>query len=368
MHIDNKILKADENAAYSLRSLYRRFGYSQYKMSKFEEYALYIRNKDFLVSDGIISFTDTNGRLLALKPDVTLSIINNSKDISGHVQKLYYDENVYRISKSSHSYKEIKQTGLECIGDVGVFELCEVIMLAVRSLETISSDYIFEISHVGVLEAVFEELSLDVNVEKKIINEICQKSADGLISVCSDYGINDEIKNKLLVFVKNYHSFDEAVNSLKSICSGKKALEQLNEFCKILDFISEYDMSEKVRIDFSLTNDMNYYSGVAFKGYIKNIPVSVLSGGQYDKLMHNMGRNSSAVGFAVYLDALERFNFENKEFDVDIVLLHGGNITQALKAAETMSQGGKSVRVCSAPPKDITYRQLLTVAQEENND
>ena len=94
MQIDNKILKADENAAYSLRSLYRRFGYNQYKMSKFEEYALYIRNKDFLVSDGIISFTDTNGRLLALKPDVTLSIINNSKDDEGQVQKLYYDENV----------------------------------------------------------------------------------------------------------------------------------------------------------------------------------------------------------------------------------------------------------------------------------
>lgn len=368
MQIDNKILKADENAAYSLRSLYRRFGYSQYKMSKFEEYALYIRNKDFLVSDGIISFTDTNGRLLALKPDVTLSIINNSKDISGHIQKLYYDENVYRISKSSHTYKEIKQTGLECIGDVGLFELCEVTMLAIRSLETISSDYILEISHAGVLEALFEELSLDVDVEKKIIGEICQKSADGLLAICNEYGIEEETKDKLSVFVKNYHSFDEAVNSLKAICNSEKTAQQLNEFCKILDFITEYGMSEKIRVDFSLTNDMNYYSGIAFKGYIKDIPVSVLSGGQYDKLMRNMGRFSSAVGFAVYLDALERFNFENKEFDVDIVLLHGGNVTQAIKTAETMSKDGKSVRICAEPPKDITYRQLLTVAQEENND
>ena len=106
MNIESKILKPDEKSACVLRSLYSNLGYCQYKMSKFEEYALYIRNKDFLVSDGIISFTDTNGRLLALKPDVTLSIINNSKDIPGQVQKLYYDENVYRISKSSRSYKE----------------------------------------------------------------------------------------------------------------------------------------------------------------------------------------------------------------------------------------------------------------------
>lgn len=368
MQIDNKILKADENAAYSLRSLYRRFGYSQYKMSKFEEYALYIRNKDFLVSDGIISFTDTNGRLLALKPDVTLSIINNSKDIPGHIQKLYYDENVYRISKSSHSYKEIKQTGLECIGDVGLFELCEVTMLAIRSLETISSDYILEISHAGVLEALFDEFALDVNIEKMIINEICQKSVDGLNAVCSEQGIEDIIKNKLLVFVKNYHSFDEAISSLKAVCDSENTRKQLKEFCKILDFITELGISEKVRVDFSLTNDMNYYSGIAFKGYIKDIPVSVLSGGQYDKLMKNMGRLSSAVGFAVYLDALERFNFEKKEFDVDIVLLHGGNIAQALKKAEELSKDGKSVRLCAEAPKDITYRQLLTVTQEENND
>ncbi len=368
MQIDNKILKADENAAYSLRSLYRRFGYSQYKMSKFEEYALYIRNKDFLVSDGIISFTDTNGRLLALKPDVTLSIINNSRDVSGQVQKLYYDENVYRISKNSHTYKEIKQTGLECIGDVALFELCEVVMLAIRSLETISDDYILEISHVGVMESVFSDLALDADVEKKLIDEICQKSIDGLYAKCDEYSIDDAIKNKLSVFINNFASFEEAICSLKSVCVGHNSSKQLEEFCKILDFISEYGLSQKVRVDFSLTNDMTYYSGIAFKGYIKDIPVSVLSGGQYDKLMQSMGRTSSAVGFAVYLDALERFNLEQKQYDVDVILLHDGDVSKALKKAETISKDGKSVRICSKVPSGLTYGQLLSVAQEENND
>ncbi len=368
MQIDKKILKADENAAYSLRSLYRGFGYNQYKMSKFEEYALYIRNKDFLVSDGIISFTDTNGRLLALKPDVTLSIINNSKDVSGQIQKLYYDENVYRISKNSHTYKEIKQTGLECIGDVGLFELCEVVMLAMRSLETISADYILEISHVGVMESVFSELSFDKTVEKKIINEICNKSVDGLYAVCDEHKIDDSIKQKLCVFINNYCSVDEAIEALKTICVGKNSSLQLEEFCEILGFIADYGLSNKVRVDFSLTNDMTYYSGIAFKGYIKDIPVSVLSGGQYDKLMKNMGRLSSAVGFAVYLDALERFNFEHKQFDVDVVLLHGGNIAKALKMAERISKEGKSVRICATVPDGLTYGQLLTVEQEEKND
>ena len=72
-----QFLKDDEKAILSFRSLYQKYGYLPYKMSKFEEYDLYVKNKDFLVSDSVITFNDTNGKLLALKPDVTLSIIKN---------------------------------------------------------------------------------------------------------------------------------------------------------------------------------------------------------------------------------------------------------------------------------------------------
>ena len=79
MSFDESILKSDERAVYELRSLYREYGYTQYKMSKFEEYDLYSENKDFLVSDGVITFNDTNGKLLALKPDVTLSTLKTKR-------------------------------------------------------------------------------------------------------------------------------------------------------------------------------------------------------------------------------------------------------------------------------------------------
>ena len=71
MTMDAGVLRSDEAAVFSLRSLYREYGYSRFKMSKFEEYDLYVKNKDFLVSEGVITFMDNDGRLLALKPDVT---------------------------------------------------------------------------------------------------------------------------------------------------------------------------------------------------------------------------------------------------------------------------------------------------------
>ena len=133
MDFDTAILKNEERITFALRSLYARFGYVQYKMSKFEEYELYMNNKDFLISSDIISFTDTNGRLMALKPDVTLSIVRASRPGPGLVQKVYYDENVYRISKSSRSFREIRQVGLECIGDVDDYCIGEVLTLACGS-------------------------------------------------------------------------------------------------------------------------------------------------------------------------------------------------------------------------------------------
>ena len=111
MSFSGSLLKYDEKTVFSLRELYGKYGYSQYKMSKFEEYDLYVRNKDFLISDHVITFTDTNGKLMALKPDVTLSIIKNSKDLPETVQKVYYDENVYRVSKGTQSFKEDADRG-----------------------------------------------------------------------------------------------------------------------------------------------------------------------------------------------------------------------------------------------------------------
>ena len=134
MNNNDLFLSFNEKVVYSLRSLYSSYGYSQYKMSKFEEYDLYAANKDFLISDSVITFTDTNGKLMALKPDVTLSIIKNIKDEPEALNKVFYNENVYRISGGSHTYKEIMQAGLECIGDIDLYDIYETVSLSAESL------------------------------------------------------------------------------------------------------------------------------------------------------------------------------------------------------------------------------------------
>ena len=361
--LNENILRNDEKAVYSLRSLYRRFGYSRFKMSKFEEYDLYVRNKDFLISDGIITFTDTNGRLLALKPDVTLSIIKNAKDKKGTVEKLYYNENVYRISSDSHSFKEINQTGLECIGDVGIYDICEVLYLACLSLDCIDSNYIIDTAHAGLVSALIKQCNLTEDIKDKVLECIQNKSADEIASLFQEGKITQSAYDIISKLMSSYKNSVEVENAFRGI--SEKSDLALNEFTEIIRSAEELSLMDKLRIDFSIVNDTSYYSGLVFKGYIFGIPTSVLSGGQYDKLMKKMGKSSGAVGFAVYLDALERHGREISQYDYDVVVLRdeSASAAQIIKAVESLSEKDLSVIVLSEPDSSIRYKTLMKLSE-----
>ena len=106
-------LQPKERASFALRALYEAAGCRKYHMGRFEEYGLYQENRSFLSSEQVITFTDLDGRLLALKPDVTLSIAKTAQPAPGETLRYYYHENVYRPSAESHTFKEISQMGLE---------------------------------------------------------------------------------------------------------------------------------------------------------------------------------------------------------------------------------------------------------------
>ena len=354
------ILKYEEKAIFALRALYRQYGYKSFKMSKFEEYDLYVRNKDFLISDSVITFNDTNGRLLALKPDVTLSIIKNGVDAPGCLQKVYYNENVYRVSGSTHSYKEIMQTGLECIGDVSPSDVFEVVYLAAKSLATVSENFVLDISHMGILSAILDEASHDEVFQKKLIGLISEKNRHGIAALCMEFGIADRATEKLLLLSDAYGTPSKVIPMLRSIATEGKAKTALASLTDLLSLLSETELSDHIRVDFSVVNDMNYYNGILFKGFLSGICEGVLSGGEYGLLMRRMGRKSNAIGFALYLDLLADLDTEKNEYDMDVLILYDEDtpVSALVKKKNEMINSGRSVIALKAVPKGLRYKEL----------
>jgi ATP phosphoribosyltransferase regulatory subunit len=118
---------------------------------------------------------------------------------------------------------------------------------------------------------------------------------------------------------------------------------------------------QKVRIDFSVIDDMRYYNGIVFKGFVKGIPTSVLSGGKYDGLMSRMGKSGGAIGFAVYIDLIDSLEDDDPEYDTDVFVLYKAE--SSLKAiAETVEscvKDGKKVQSGKTVPVGLRYKELI---------
>ena len=343
----NPIWKREERFSIALQSLYRRYGYIPYKMSRFEEYDLYVRNKDFLVSDQIITFSDRSGRLLALKPDVTLSIVKNAPEQPGVVQKVYYNENVYR------DYREILQTGLECVGDLGDYEIAEVVLLAAKSLQLMEGAWVLDISHMGLLAAVLDDSGLSREQQNLAMEYLHRKNIHQLKALCGDRPVWEQLSA-----IAACRGGREALGQLETVLTTDAQKQELQQLKRLWQVLEASGCGDSVRLDFSVGNNMRYYSGVVFRGYLEGVPASVLSGGQYDKLPRKMGRNAKAIGFAVYLDLLA--NREEDTFAVDTLILHDGTADPLVLMAEAEAAAGKgTVLVTRELPTTRTWKQLL---------
>lgn len=362
MNITESLLPNNEKVLLTLRSIYQSYGYLKFKMKKFEEYDLYVKSKDFLISDNIITFTDTNGKLMALKPDVTLSIIKNLKEDSKSLQKFYYSENVYRVSKDTHTYKELMQTGIECIGDIDLYSICEVLLIAYKSLSAINDNFVLSISHIGIILSVLENFNFTAEQEKTVFKYIGEKNLHGIENLCQQTGANENDYATLINLISSYGTIDSVVEKLKSISINSKMDDLISELENICNILKLNDL-DNIQIDFSIINGMNYYNGLVFQGFIAGIPSAILSGGRYDKLLQKMNKYSKAIGFAFYINLLEYLKSPEATYDVDILLLYDNTTDLKIltEKVQELTFNGYTVQVQKLVPETLRYKKLLKI-------
>ena len=356
-------LKQEEKILSELTALYESRGYKKYKPSCFEEYSLYLNNLDFLISKNVITFSGASGRLLALRPDVTLSIINHIKVKENETQKLFYTEKVYRQSAGISEFREISQTGVEVIGDVdGVCE-AEIIMLIADTLATISPDFLLDISHMGFVEGLIA--SFNVSDEERMIayallreknlhdfeeyakrNKLSQQQIDAFTTAVK---ISGDAKNVLL--------------AVKKVAFNKKMSDAAEHLEKLIDTLTLLGYGDRLNVNFSIANNADYYNGIIFNGYLDGVPHSVLSGGRYDKLLTKMGKNAQAIGFALYLGELERYFKPDGNF-IDYLIIYD-DITQAraLELSIKKLSEGKTVRLARGAIDGLKFGTLINLTE-----
>ena len=299
-------LQPKERASFALRALYEAAGCRKYHMGRFEEYGLYQENRSFLSSEQVITFTDLDGRLLALKPDVTLSIAKTAQPAPGETLRYYYHENVYRPSAESHTFKEISQMGLEMLGAVGEAQVQQAVCLAARSLDALGAEWVLEVSHMAYLFGLFDALGVPDAARAKLLEKLREKNAHELRAAAGAAGLADAAADILCSVLSLCGSYADTLAKAAALCRNdamRAAVAELEALAVPLE-----KAGGVIRLDMTLAGEMEYYNGLVFQGYLKALPRPLLKGGRYDLLMQKFTPGAGAIGFAVYLDELDRLS------------------------------------------------------------
>ena len=306
MELDLNILRPEERVSLQLRLLYEQAGFRQYHMGHFEEYGLYQENRRFLSSEQVLTFTDLDGRLLALKPDVTLSIAKNAQVEPDGCGRFYYLENVYRPSKESHTFREISQMGLECIGAVDNAVTAQAVSLAIRTLAMTGRDAVLTLSHMGFVTGLFDAVGAPESARPRLLACIRDKNLHELQKCAVEAALSEDGAAALCRLGEFSGSWEAVLNAAEPLAANDAmtaALAELRTLCEALG-----EEAAHVKLDLSLAGDMEYYNGLMMHGYLAGLPRAVLKGGRYDRLAAQFRPGARAVGYALYLDELARLD------------------------------------------------------------
>ena len=338
----------DEIVMLGLRRLFELRGFTRVHVNRFEEYDLYIENRNFLDSDNIITFMDMDGKLKSMKPDVTLSVVKNiPKKREQDAEKLYYVDEICRVLKDSHEYKMLGQVGVELISPPDSFTNIETVELALESLAVIGGNYVLDVSHLGFVAGLLQSLGVNHLTQKEILTALHAKSVHKIEGILDAYNITGQRRLNILKLAELSGRIANVLPEAEKLICNEAMQGAYDELSHLAQVLSECDMAEKVHLDFSVINDLDYYNGLIFHGYVEGLPDVVLTGGRYDNLMKKMGKGRGAIGFAVSLSELNTYFKMAADYDFDVMITYSENCQYSalIAKAKEYTKQGKSVRL-----------------------
>jgi len=306
----------------NIRKMYDSYGYKKISLPSFEEYDLYNENKDF-IDRNVLTVMSPNGKLLALRPDITLSVAKKvSKDQSLKYSKIYYQENTYNLTKYV-GYEEDEQLGIELIGKESTFLDFEIINLAVESLDIINKKSMIVLSHAGFISSVFENFDLEYEIKEEILDCINRKNSHDIQKILkSNEHISENVKKliyKIPELSGNLENIEKELLKYEINGNTKKILSELKQLNSLL---MKFYKKSKIIFDFSVVKNLNYYNGIILQGYIEGFPNVILTGGRYDKLFEKFGVDTGAVGFAILTDGLKGYYKDTDKKDFEVLIAY----------------------------------------------
>lgn len=330
--INFKEYEKKEYVQSKLKEIFKSFGYRQALTPTFEYYDLFNEVDGTIDTDEMYKMIDLNGKILVLRPDVTIPIarmVATNYDTFNEYLKFMYMTNVYRISDYKNGGKrEFVQAGIEYLCNSTSEADAEVISIAIKSLLDLGIEEIkIDISQAKYFSGIANNLDITMDEKINLKKLIENKNFAELRNLLETMNIDETYKNLLLEVPYLYGNIDEIISKVKNKVLNKEMEEAVNNLMEVYKILKDYGYEKYISVDLGLINHIDYYSGVIFKGYIDNYGKPIISGGRYDNLSMQFGKKISATGFGINIDELmEVINksniLDNYECNSDYLILY----------------------------------------------
>lgn len=311
-----KMLHHDEMRNYDriqgkIISVIMNHGCKIIETPSFEDYDVY---QHFFpqLRQQMVKTIDTDGRVLVLRPDVTLPIVETAArefPRSNQLLKFGYVSTVFREYYGRSTYgKDFLQGGIEILGDSSPECDGEVIVTAAEILKAVGVENIrIDIGTAAYTQALFDGLPLSEEQKATLQGYMAERNLVACKSYIASLPISSDARKALEALPVLFGPYAQTLSKARDYSINSGMLNALSRLERVYDYILYAGYADKVQLDFGFASRLGYYTDTVFKVYVDGALYDIIDGGRYDQLSSRFGVDRPACGFGMNINLLYEY-------------------------------------------------------------
>jgi ATP phosphoribosyltransferase regulatory subunit len=256
----------------------------------------------------MFKFFDQQGRILVLRPDITVPVARITATKyreAAYPLRISYIGNVFRYNDyGGGKQSEFTQAGVEILGVSTPESDAEVISLAINALKTAGLEsFQVDIGQVEFFKGLMDETGLPEEETAKVRMLIDRKDYVGLEEFLNRCEIGADLKKLILDLPALFGSVD-VIDRVEALKLNKRSRDALENIRQVLGILEDYGLGQYVSVDLGMLRGLDYDTGIIFRGFTYGVGFPVLTGGRYDRLVGEFGKECPATGFSLGVNML----------------------------------------------------------------
>ena len=354
-----------------LRQELKANGFKEVETPAFEYFDVFSKGIGAYMQEKMIKFFDLKGRILSLRPDITVPIarmVGTQDMAAGAPLRLFYIQDAYSAGGYTIAQRgEYTQAGAEYIGRAGSGADAEMIAMAIRMMLVSGvRDFKLDIGQVGYFKGIVEDMGLSDDNMEALRSLVDSKNSIELEFTLDNLGISGDTKERIMA-LPGLFGGAEVIAEAERLVSNETSLKALANLSEVYDALCKMGYSKYITLDLGMLHKLGYYSGVVFRGLTSELGFPVLSGGRYDTLLGEFGEPAPALGFAmgikrilITLERQGRLDEQTEEYTV--IASDMDSIVQANTHADKLRKQGEKV-IFLLDPTDDEIKAMSNDAQ-----